>query len=317
MIRLSIIIPFYNVEKYISQCLDSVFNQDIPLDEYEVICVNDGSPDHSRDIVLDYMTRYPNLRLIEHEHNKKLGSARNTGRRFAEGKYIWNVDSDDMISPNCLGKMLRQCEDNQLDVLVFQVTKFCEDKEIPSDEICVADGIMSGLEYLNTLNSNEVSRLCGVWCKMIRREFLDENNIYSPEINMGEDVPYSYKTLINAQRMMVISEHYYRYRLNPDSLTGKNWVPTAKTLYEKCIVEPYNIYSVTLLVPDKYPNVKKSFSDSAKYMLSVCSQYLDKMAIAEQKQYRKLLRRNFRNNRFVFQLLSRKGKLKYILSLFV
>ena len=77
-LRLSIIIPFYNVERFISECLDSVFDQDIPLPEYEVICVNDGSPDHSRDIVLQYMERFPNLRLIEHEKNRKLGTARNT-----------------------------------------------------------------------------------------------------------------------------------------------------------------------------------------------------------------------------------------------
>ena len=69
-LRLSIIIPFYNVERFISECLDSVFNQDIPLSEYEVICVNDGSPDHSRDIVLQYMERFPNLRLAYEAMNR-------------------------------------------------------------------------------------------------------------------------------------------------------------------------------------------------------------------------------------------------------
>ena len=111
-LRLSIIIPFYNVERFISECLDSVFDQDIPLSEYEVICVNDGSPDHSRDIVLQYMERFPNLHLIEHEKNKKLGAARNTGRTIAKGEYIWNVDSDDKIVPNCLSEMLKTCEEN-------------------------------------------------------------------------------------------------------------------------------------------------------------------------------------------------------------
>lgn len=96
--KLSIIIPFYNVKQYIAQCLDSVYRQDIPEEEYEVICVNDASPDHSRDIVLEYQKRHKNLVLIEHEHNKKLGAARNTGRSIARGKYIWNVDSDDYIA---------------------------------------------------------------------------------------------------------------------------------------------------------------------------------------------------------------------------
>lgn len=316
-IRLSIIIPFYNVEKYIAECLDSVFDQDIPLEEYEVICVNDGSPDHSREIVLDYMKRYPNLKLIEHDHNRKLGTARNTGRAAAKGRYIWNVDSDDKIAPNCLGEMLKVCEENRLDVLVFQITRFFEDKVFSKSDIYVEKEVVNGLDYLNKLSSQEVSKLCGVWCKMIKREFLDKNNIYSPEINMGEDVPYSFETLIKAKRIKILNEVYYYYRLNPDSLTGKNWVPTAKTLYEKCIVEPYNIYMVALLVPDNYPNVKKSFIDSAKYMLGIYAQYFEQMTKEEQKQYRKLLRHNLWHNKFVFQILHRKAIIHYLLSLVI
>lgn len=91
MIRLSIIIPFYNVEKYIAQCLDGVFSQDIPDEEYEVKCMNDGSPDGSRDIVCSYLPHHPNLRLIDHPRNMKLGAARNTGRKVARGNYIWHV----------------------------------------------------------------------------------------------------------------------------------------------------------------------------------------------------------------------------------
>ena len=109
MLRLSIIIPFYNVEQYIAECLDSVYQQNIPEEEYEVICVNDASHDHSREIVLEYQKLHSNLVLVEHEFNRKLGAARNTGRAVAKGNYIWNVDSDDKIELNCLGKLLRIC----------------------------------------------------------------------------------------------------------------------------------------------------------------------------------------------------------------
>ena len=85
-----------------------MYNQDIPEEEYEVICVNDASPDNSREIVKEYQKKHKNLILVEHEVNKKLGAARNTGRSVAKGKYIWNVDSDDMIAPNCLKKMLHR-----------------------------------------------------------------------------------------------------------------------------------------------------------------------------------------------------------------
>ena len=174
-LRLSIIIPFYNVERFISECLDSVFDQDIPLSEYEVICVNDGSPDHSRDIVLQYMERFPNLRLIEHEKNRKLGTARNTGRTIAQGKYIWNVDSDDKIIPNCLSGMLKICEDNELDVLEFGAIQFSATRRKELPRIPQTSGVESGPDYLDRLNAYQVSRMCPVWNKMIRREFLEEN----------------------------------------------------------------------------------------------------------------------------------------------
>ena len=219
-LRLSIIIPFYNVERFISECLDSVFDQDIPLSEYEVICVNDGSPDHSRDIVLQYMERFPNLRLIEHEKNRKLGTARNTGRTIAKGKYIWNVDSDDQIVPNCLSGMLQICEDNELDVFEFGTIQFSNTgrKELP--RIPQTSGVESGLDYLDRLNAYQVSRMCPVWNKMIRRDFLEENGIFSPEINMGEDIPYSFRILTLAKRMIVRPDCCYLYRTNDDSLTA-------------------------------------------------------------------------------------------------
>ena len=97
MIRLSIIIPFYNVEQYIAQCLDSVYRQDIPEEEYEVICVDDCSQDGSLEIVKQYQKKHVNLILLKHEVNKKLGAARNTGFNTAKGNYIWHVDSDDKI----------------------------------------------------------------------------------------------------------------------------------------------------------------------------------------------------------------------------
>ena len=111
MIRLSIIIPFYNVEQYIAQCLDSVYQQDIPEEEYEVICVNDASPDGSREIVKEYQKKHKNLILVEHERNKKLGGARNTGLNVAHGTYVLFVDSDDMLAENSIGRLVEEIED--------------------------------------------------------------------------------------------------------------------------------------------------------------------------------------------------------------
>ena len=312
-LRLSIIIPFYNVEPFISECLDSVFNQDIPLFEYEVICVNDGSPDHSKDIVQDYMNRYPNLRLIEHDRNRKLGTARNTGRSIANGKYIWNVDSDDKIVPNCLSGMLRICEDNDLDVLEFGAIQFSATKQKELPRIPLTKDVEAGLDYLDRLTAYQVSRMCPVWNKMIRRDFLEKNGIFSPEINMGEDIPYSFRILTLAKRMIVASDCYYLYRTNDDSLTGSNWRPTPEVLYEKCFVNPKLVYSVAQKVPSTHPSVRKSFLQSAKYTLDLFPKYLNEMSAENQDRFKFLCRKSFFKNNYVFKLMGQKRSARFCL----
>lgn len=311
--RLSIIIPFYNVEQYIADCLDSVFQQDVQEEEYEVVCVNDGSTDHSRNIVLEYQARHKNLVLVEHDVNRKLGAARNTGRAAAQGNYIWNVDSDDKIVPNCLGKLLKICEDNDLDVLEFGTIRFHDKGEADMGHVRLTEGVMSGLDYLEQLESFELSRMCVVWRRVLRRAFLDENHIFSPEINMGEDVPYSFRVLMSAKRIMVIPDRCYCYRVNPQSLTGKEWRPMPHTLYEKCFIDSYLIYEVALEVPEQYVNVRNSYTDAARYTLCRYSGYVLQLSVEERKAFRSLCRNAFWKNGFVKALLPTKRYVTYLL----
>ena len=117
MLRLSFIVPVFGVEKYIEECIRSLYHQDIPKEEYEVICVDDCSPDNSAVIIERLQSEYPTLKLLRHTENKRQGGARNTGLREAQGRYVWFIDSDDYIQPNCLKALLNQAESEQLDVL--------------------------------------------------------------------------------------------------------------------------------------------------------------------------------------------------------
>lgn len=101
MYKVSIIIPVYNVEIYLTRCLDSCLQQDLSYDEYEIIAINDGSTDNSLSILQDYADRYPNLKIVNQD-NRKQGAARNRGIEIATGDYIWFVDSDDWLEPNVL-----------------------------------------------------------------------------------------------------------------------------------------------------------------------------------------------------------------------
>lgn len=314
MIRLSIIIPFYNVEQYIAQCLDSVYNQDIPEDEYEVICVNDASPDNSREIVKEYQKKHKNLILLEHNINKKLGAARNTGRRVANGKYIWNVDSDDMIAPNCLNEMLGTCEKNDLDVLMFRAsyfrngvleerkTEFRDEKKKPS----------SGITFWIEQGMSHQSEIAAVWTQIYKRAYLDEKRIYSPEINMSEDVPYTYASILLASRMFVINKPYYIYRVNMDSLTGSlKKHPNPKAVYENSFVSSSYMYSLMKRLKNYDLRIQKSLNDVTRYIIMQYARYWQLFLPEEKKEFLLLCRKNYLNNLFVYQFMSWRQKWEY------
>ena len=108
MYKVSIIIPIYNVEQYLAQCLDSVINQ--TYKNIEIICVNDCSTDNTAQVISEYGKFHQNLRLINHETNRRQGGARNTGVKVAEGDYILYIDADDTFESNALPLLKKELE---------------------------------------------------------------------------------------------------------------------------------------------------------------------------------------------------------------
>lgn len=216
MIRLSIIVPFYNVEPYIEECIRSLYNQDIPLEEYEVICIDDCSPDGSRAIVEHLQNEFSNLRLICHKENKKLGGARNTGLKVAQGKYIWFVDSDDYIYPNVLRTLLDNAEKSEVDILQFDHvrSRVCCDKEIKLSEIT------NGEAYLfNDLQYDWYYKIGGAWKQLFKHDFLFNASLEFIEGAMYEDTDYLLHAFLAANKVQYISLTAYHYRINNESIT--------------------------------------------------------------------------------------------------
>ena len=118
MIRLSIISTLYKTAAYLPRCIDSLLNQDIPSDEYEIILINDGSPENDLEIAKSYASQYHNIKVVSHP-NKGLAGARNTGLSIATGQYLCFVDPDDYILPNSFECLLNQMDDEHLDMLRF------------------------------------------------------------------------------------------------------------------------------------------------------------------------------------------------------
>lgn len=126
-IKMSLVIPVYNVEKYLGECLDSCLSQ--TLQEIEIICVNDSSPDNCAQILADYASKDSRLKIITHRQNKGLGGARNSGMSVAQGEYIWFIDSDDFIASYACELLYNTAMSHNVDVLQFGHPITFEDTE--------------------------------------------------------------------------------------------------------------------------------------------------------------------------------------------
>lgn len=217
---LSFIVPFYNVEKYISKCLDSLLDQDIPFADYEIICVNDCSPDNSRSIVIEYQSKYPNITLIEHTENRKLGAARNTGLNAAKGEYIWFVDSDDFIQHRCLHSIIKNVKHEKLDVLLFNYYR-CDENGSITEKINFFKNtvVCNGANFVNDIYHGEFVYHFGyVWRMIYSLNFLKSINAKFPEGSFWEDTVFMPRTILLSNRIASLKEYYYNYRINASSI---------------------------------------------------------------------------------------------------
>lgn len=220
--RLSIIMPVYNVEKYVAQCLESVLNQDLDAKDYEIIIVDDGSTDASYKIALGYAKLNDHIKIIR-KHNGGAGSARNCGLDNAKGEYVYFIDPDDYLLPNCLHKLVDTSERHNLDVLTFLSTSFSSESSkngsisIKTDfDVLFGDQmfspIVSGEEYVAKANYRSEA-----WWYLINREFLKSLDIRFVEGSYLEDAAFTIGLFLKAKRMAQLQLNTHRYRTTPGS----------------------------------------------------------------------------------------------------
>ena len=219
MKALSFIIPLYNSAKWLRKCLDSVLEQDIPLEQMEVICVNDGSPDDAAAIAREYKKEYPNTIVVLEQENQGPSGARNNGMRHATGKYLCFVDPDDYVEPNVYGKLVQQMEDDNLDMLRFNYQIVDEDyKPVEKREFekrfDYSPKLMSGAEFLAT----RLDIACNIWRYMYRREIITKNEIWCFTGDYYDDTPWLPLVLMQAERMNICDTVVYDYLERADSL---------------------------------------------------------------------------------------------------
>lgn len=214
---ISMIIPVYNVEKYLERCLESVFAQ--TYSDYEVVLVDDGSSDHSGELCDALAKRDARVRVI-HKDNGGLSSARNTGLEAADGEYITFVDSDDVIHPYYLEKLWQACEETDADIAMGRLTRFKEKEALfkePNSEgtLVVKTGVETLYSYFD--KKNEVADFVSACCKLYKRKLFDE--IRFPERRLFEDEFTTYRLYYKAQKVSISSDILYYYYVNDSGIT--------------------------------------------------------------------------------------------------
>lgn len=208
--KISIIIPFYGVEKYISRCIHSIKCQS--FSDYECILIDDESPDNSYEIARNIIENDDRFKIVK-QKNKGIGGARNTGLLYATGEYVCFLDSDDWWEENFLNVMISEIAKTKCDVVVCayqEVTEILEKRYIPNNLQCKI--------YDNYKASIAVMESPTVWNKLYKKTLW--KGISFPEnIKIGEDLATLYKVVYKAKNIYYIDECLYNYFIRKDSLT--------------------------------------------------------------------------------------------------
>lgn len=225
--KLSYIVPVYKVEKYLNECIDSILAQ--TMDDYEIILVNDGSPDNCPAMCVGYEVRYPDRIRVVHKKNGGLASARNAGLRVAKGDYIFFVDSDDYIKEDRVKELYEAAVRFDADVLQTSYHVLNEENgeesivrtSFETDRLLTHSDMERELCYVSSK-----MRITYVWRNLYKRKFLKDNKItFEDDLLMVEDGPFNMEAYSKAERFVAVDIPTLCYRLRKGSLQRQRYVP--------------------------------------------------------------------------------------------
>lgn len=284
---LSIIIPMYNVELYIERCLLSCLNQNVSYEEYEIIVVNDGSPDRSLQIAERIASQANNIQIIS-QVNGGLSAARNTGMSVAKGDYIWFVDSDDWIKANCLKQLIDTLYNDKLDALVINGVRVVNGEYKKNPPRVFTDNILSGKEYLKGTTIN-----CAAVITIYKREILSKYNLTFKKGIFHEDAEFTPRAYYHIERIAIKNYHFYYNLLNPESITQK--------------VNPkrgFDLIEVACSLFTFQQGIRNENSYYNKYIASVLNQALSNAVIMD-KHNKCLFLNKIVKHKYLFKSLTR------------
>ena len=292
--KLSIIVPMYNVEKYIQRCLSSIINNKGFLENCELIVVNDGTKDNSESIARKIIEGLPNTQIIVQE-NQGLSAARNTGLSRAIGEYVWFIDSDDWIEPDSLLTLFEELI-GDYDIIQFGYNLAYDTISLKS--IHRNDDISTGEEVL----------IKGIWeapvqFSVFKRKLLTTNDLLFYKGIYHEDMEFTPRSLWYARNVKVVDKILYNYyQGNPNSIVNK---PNIKKCYDLVFVSERTIHFADTVVNNIH--CKEALLNLAALELNSCLRKLN--------QYDKITKREFisklKNNQQYIKKMKNCSSLKY------
>lgn len=312
--KVSIIVPVYNVEKYIDRCLERLVNQ--TLEDIEIITVNDASPDNSIKILREYEKKYPDkVIVIDSKENLKVGGARNKGIDKARGEYIAFVDGDDWVDYDMYENMYNKAKENDADMVTCDYvlsTGIGEDfKEIKTNDI----------KFLGKLNKEKKEQLLidlgSVWSKIYKRTFINKNKIRFPEHRFYEDNEFVPIAIVHAEYIDKVSRPFYHYfKENTGSITAIkdsyhhfDRLETIKNVVDRLKKE--ELY-------DEYADALEFFFTKIYYIntIGICIYKFQNPPLDKMYEIRKYMKENYPKyykNKYFKKVVSRKMKLRCFL----
>ncbi len=213
-ILLSIVIPVYNLESYITRCLDSLLDQDVDKNMYEIICIDDGSKDASSKILDEYSAKYPNIK-VTHTENGGVVRARSLGLEKTVGRYVWFVDGDDWIKKDCLKYLMDAVSNGENDLLLFKEIRVFEYINEKTDFSAYEPQYFSG--GYKVFDSHYTTGSGFFW---FSKKILDKYNIkFRPDVYYSDDTLFISKFRARCQRMVITEAPIYYYFQRSDSVS--------------------------------------------------------------------------------------------------
>lgn len=285
---LSIILPCYKVEQYIGRCLDSLLDQDLARDEYEIICVDDCSPDNLSAVVREYQKSNDNIKLITHEVNMTAGGARNTGIAAAKGKYVWFVDPDDTIVPDSFSKLLSLANSHILDILMFNYDVIDQEGSIfHRGVVHDINDAMPGEQFVAKNLGGRFSDVCMMVTCLYRRQFLLDNGLSFPKIRASQDVVFAWMSLMKAGRVASVSCHPYVEHKRDDSTTGNRGRREVKVAFSRTVLFPLQV--LPILEASSELSVRKDLQKTIRWCVNSIPSSITVLMPSEVLGFRDLL----------------------------